>query len=58
MQVYSSTIARALYGAIKDRRVYERTVLKYTGDSIEVAVWQQTLDAIQNGEHIEVIQHD
>lgn len=58
MQVYSSSIARALYAAIKDRREFERNVMKYTMDSGEVAVWQETLDAIQRGEHIEVIQHD
>lgn len=58
MEVYSSSIARALYAAIKDRREFERNVLNYTGDSAEVAVWQQTFDAIQRGETIKVIQHD
>lgn len=53
--MHKSNLATALNVAIKAQEKYEREELNYGMDSALVAGWKEVLEAIKNGNHIDVI---
>lgn len=53
--MHKSNLATALSLAIKAQEKYEREELNYGQDSALVAGWREILEAIKDGNHIDVI---
>jgi len=55
MKIHRKNLIVALKVAIQDQEKYEKEELHYTVDSCLVAGWKKGVEALQNGESLEII---